>query len=133
MQIAIKKYASNLPVWMYRWMLCLALVAFIPGKARVIASESSPLAVHPAQHGFLEIDKSDQSHGNCHEYVSHPRKHHHIVRRRQSSPILSRDVDVTTDITAVASYIDLHRVQSYCSDDYLRPSYYVFLFRYALF
>lgn len=132
MHIAIKKYANSLPVWLYRWVLCFALLAFMPGKAAVITEVALP-EVHPAQHGLLAIEKIDQSHGQCREYVKHPRKHHQIARRRQSSPILVRDIDHASEVASLVSIGDLHKVQGYSYDTYLRPSYYVFLFRYALF
>ena len=132
MQLAIKKYAHILPVWLYRWVLCLALVAFIPGKAAVITEVALP-EVHPAQHGLLAIQRTDQSHGQCREYVKHPRKHHHIARRRQSSPILFREIDHINDVAFSVTNADQHKAQWFGNDAYLRPSYYVFLFRYTLF
>ena len=67
------------------------------------------------------------------QITTHHQKHHHIVRRRNSSEVFLKNPFQFSSATNVVSGDPLNGQSLHATTSLLRPSYYIFLFLFALF
>ena len=116
-------------------MHCVAL--FVLGlllfSAGTLSADTSSIDLSDLQDYSIYAAPSGQSADIYTQAFTHPQKHHHLFHRRICHQVLSKDTGNTT-FESSNGYAGLAGERSYYTySSYLRPAYYIFLFRCALF
>lgn len=135
MQVQVNKHMNIRAVSRFV-SLFLVLIAVFSCAGRLTAANYQPLPVVddlPSEQVMVCQAPTDLTKEECSTYVSHPRKSHHIVRRRVSVQGFVRDALVSSDEDKLITNIARRELASFSSQALASPFYYIFLFRYAVF
>jgi hypothetical protein len=106
------------------------MLAFSPAAdASVAAKKCTVDYQHIAASSYVLQAEGLDTHAET--SVTHPRRHHHIARRRITVQGFVKEPTCAAPLQAIQQRLNVQGPFYYAT--FLRPPYYIFLFRYALF